>query len=111
MTPLMMAATEQIEEGFAKASVHKTIRNWIAAGRGICQQLAETNGGVAKCVVDEFRIEERHGVYYVEGSPADEEFENDYEQHFDDTLLVLEIFLDVRSETINGLNFNYNNKT
>lgn len=90
-------APEQIQAGFAKSAIHKAIRYGITAGRRVGQQLQVGNGFVAERLVDQRRVEEGDGVDDVEWRPANEEFENDDEQHFDDAFLVLEALFGVRS--------------
>lgn len=88
----MTTAAEEIKKRFPKTDVHEAVRDGIAAWRWVGQQLEEADCGVAKILIDGFRVEQGDCVYHVEGRPANEEFNNYDEQHFYDTPLVEQAF-------------------
>lgn len=77
-----------MEKTIAEASVHEAVGDGVAAAAAVRQQVAETNGLVTDSLVDELWPEQGKGVDDVEGSPADEELQDDHEQHLDYSLLV-----------------------
>lgn len=88
-------APEQVQEGLPEAAAHEAVRDRIAAGGGVRQQLEETDGRVAQIVVHGARPEQGHRVDDVQGRPAQEELQHDHEQHLDDALLVHQTLLHV----------------
>lgn len=88
-------APKQVQEGLPEATAHEAVRDGVAAGRGVRQQLEETDGRVAQVVVHGARPEQGHRVDDVERCPAQEELQHDHEQHLDDALLVHQTLLHV----------------
>lgn len=50
-------ASEEIQECFPEPDVHKTVRDGVAAGGGVCKELEETDCCISEVLIDGFRIE------------------------------------------------------
>lgn len=88
-------APEERSERLAKATIHETVRDRIAATGRIGEQLAAADGRIAERLVHEFRFEQHQRVDDIQRCPAEEELQHNDEQHLDDAPAILHVLLGI----------------
>lgn len=87
--PHPLEAPKQVEKGLAKAAVHETVRDRVAAAGRVGEQLEKANACVGEVLVQDFRhAEHGHGVDDIQRRPAYKELDDDHGQHLNHALLV-----------------------
>lgn len=87
------AARESGEKSLAETGVHKAVNDGVDAGRGVAQQVDESDGGPRQGVFGRPVVKRTPGVGTVHWHPAEEEQDNNDHQHADDSLLGLQLGL------------------
>lgn len=97
------AAAKGVSKALPEALVHKAVGDGVHAGRQVGQQ---ENGGSVRLgdvALQTPVVEHGPSVEGVERAPADEIFQHDHEQHFDDSALVSQNAVEVRrSQCLHG---------
>lgn len=87
------AARERGQQSFAEARVHEAVDYGVDAGRGVAQQVDESDGRPWEGPFGGDVVESPPGVGNVQRHPAEKEQDNDDHQHADDPLLGLQLGL------------------
>lgn len=85
------AARECGKQSLAEACVHEAVNNWVNAGRGVAQQVDESDGCPRERLFGRDIIESPPGVDTVQRHPAEKEQDYDDHQHPDHSLLGLQL--------------------
>lgn len=81
------AARERGKESFAEACVHEAVNNRVDTGRGVAQQVDESDGRPGERLFGRDIIKSPPGVGTVQRHPADKEKDYNDHQHADHSLL------------------------
>lgn len=87
------AAGKGGEQGFAETRVHEAVNNWVDTGRGVAQQMDESDRCPGEGMFGREVIKSPPGVGTVQWHPAEKEQDNDHHQHADYSLLGLQLSL------------------
>lgn len=87
--------TESLDKSPTKRGAHKAVGYGVATTAGLGQELQERNARIAETFIKGSGSEEGQRVDHVEWRPANEKFEYDDDQHFENASLGFETVLRV----------------